>query len=223
MGRAHPGRATALRAHPMNYRRLGDSDLEVSEISLGSWLTYSGGVEREQPRPAPRPPSRPASTSSTPPTSTAPAPPRRPGARSSPATTRDSYVLATKVYFPMSETDRGLSARADPQADRRLAGAPADRPRRPLPVPPLRRETPIEETMEALSEVVGRGKARYIGFCEWTPEQIRAASRCRARRSSSPPSRSTTCSGARPRRRSSRSARSTGSRRSSGRRWPRAC
>ena len=32
----------------MNYRRLGDSDLEVSEISLGSWLTYSGGVEREQ-------------------------------------------------------------------------------------------------------------------------------------------------------------------------------
>ena len=31
----------------MRYRRLGDSDLEVSEISLGSWLTYSGGVERE--------------------------------------------------------------------------------------------------------------------------------------------------------------------------------
>ena len=26
-------------------RRLGDSDLEISEISLGSWLTYSGGVE----------------------------------------------------------------------------------------------------------------------------------------------------------------------------------
>ena len=31
----------------MNRRRLGDCDLEVSEISLGSWLTYSGGVERE--------------------------------------------------------------------------------------------------------------------------------------------------------------------------------
>ena len=29
-------------------RRLGDSDLEVSEISLGSWLTYAGGVERDQ-------------------------------------------------------------------------------------------------------------------------------------------------------------------------------
>jgi aryl-alcohol dehydrogenase-like predicted oxidoreductase len=32
----------------MRYRTLGDSGLEVSEISLGSWLTYSGGVERDQ-------------------------------------------------------------------------------------------------------------------------------------------------------------------------------
>ena len=32
----------------MRYRRLGDSDLEVSEISLGSWLTFGGGVERDQ-------------------------------------------------------------------------------------------------------------------------------------------------------------------------------
>ena len=32
----------------MKKRRLGDSDLEVSEIALGSWLTYSGGVEQEQ-------------------------------------------------------------------------------------------------------------------------------------------------------------------------------
>ncbi len=36
-------------------------------------------------------------------------------------------------------------------------------------------ETPIEETMEALSEVVRAGKARFIGFSEWTPEQIQAA------------------------------------------------
>ncbi|MGH2832638.1 MAG: aldo/keto reductase, partial [Solirubrobacteraceae bacterium] len=32
----------------MKLRKLGSSDLEVSEISLGSWLTYSGGVAREQ-------------------------------------------------------------------------------------------------------------------------------------------------------------------------------
>ena len=32
----------------MKLRRLGDSDLQISEISLGSWLTYSGGVGKEQ-------------------------------------------------------------------------------------------------------------------------------------------------------------------------------
>jgi hypothetical protein len=34
----------------MRFRKLGSSDLEVSEISLGSWLTFSGGVEFEQTR-----------------------------------------------------------------------------------------------------------------------------------------------------------------------------
>ena len=32
----------------MEYRTLGSSDLHISEISLGSWLTYSGGVSRER-------------------------------------------------------------------------------------------------------------------------------------------------------------------------------
>src|SRR3954469_8658921 len=36
------------RASRMRYRRLGRSDLEISEISLGSWLTYGGGGAREQ-------------------------------------------------------------------------------------------------------------------------------------------------------------------------------
>src|SRR6266511_4229381 len=38
------------RSSIMRYRRLGSSDLEVSEISLGSWLTFAGGVGLEQTR-----------------------------------------------------------------------------------------------------------------------------------------------------------------------------
>ena len=34
----------------MKYRKLGNSDLEVSEISLGSWLTYGVGVEADAAR-----------------------------------------------------------------------------------------------------------------------------------------------------------------------------
>src|SRR6266496_3383089 len=36
------------KASLMRYRQLGSSDLDVSEISLGSWLTYGGGVGRDQ-------------------------------------------------------------------------------------------------------------------------------------------------------------------------------
>ena len=39
---------TALgRVRRVKFRKLGDSDIEVSEISLGSWLTYGGGVGQE--------------------------------------------------------------------------------------------------------------------------------------------------------------------------------
>src|SRR5438270_10933275 len=39
-----------LRDNDMKYRKLGASDLEVSVISLGSWLTYGVGVEADSAR-----------------------------------------------------------------------------------------------------------------------------------------------------------------------------
>jgi aryl-alcohol dehydrogenase-like predicted oxidoreductase len=36
-------------------------------------------------------------------------------------------------------------------------------------------DVPIEETVEALQRVVSSGKARYLGFSEWMPDQIQAA------------------------------------------------
>src|SRR6202044_3256606 len=36
-------------------------------------------------------------------------------------------------------------------------------------------DTPLEETMDALTQVVRAGKARYIGFSEWPIDRIEAA------------------------------------------------
>ena len=88
---------------------------------------------------------------------------------------RDSYVLATKLYFPMSPTDRGLSSdQIHKQLDDSLRRLRTDY----VDLYQCHRydaETPLEETMAALSEVVRAGKARAIGFSEWNAEQIGAA------------------------------------------------
>jgi aryl-alcohol dehydrogenase-like predicted oxidoreductase len=159
----------------MRRRQLGSSDLMVSEISLGSWLTYGGAVARER----------------------AEACVARAfelgidfidtanvysggGAEEFfgevlAGRPRDSYVLATKLYFPMSDTDRGLSReQVLKQIDASLDRLRTDY----VDLYQCHRydwQTPLEETMEALSEVVRQGKARYLGFSEWPVEKIREA------------------------------------------------
>src|ERR671939_131785 len=161
----------------MRYRQLGDSELRVSEISLGSWLTYGGGVGDESARACVDAAfdvginfidtanvyslggaeeflgdvlqSRP----------------------------RDSYVLATKLYFPMDDAgeNRGLSRRqVHKQIDDSLRRLRTDH----VDLYQCHRydeDTPLAETLEALSEVVRQGKVRYIGFSEWPADRIRAA------------------------------------------------
>ncbi len=158
----------------MKLRRLGDSDLEVSEISLGSWLTYSGGIERDQTEACTRAAFDAginffdtANVYGTGASETA-------WGEILSDYDRDSFILATKVYFPMAPSDRGLSAeQIAKQIDASLERLQTDY----VDLYQCHRfdsETPIEETMEALTEVVNSGKARYIGFSEWTPEQIQA-------------------------------------------------
>ena len=78
---------------------------------------------------------------------------------------REDYVLATKVYFPMGTgpNDRGLSRKhvlaAIDASLRRLGTEYVDL----YQIHRWDYQTPIEETMEALHEVVRAGKARYIG------------------------------------------------------------
>jgi aryl-alcohol dehydrogenase-like predicted oxidoreductase len=159
----------------MKYRKLGASDLSVSAISLGSWLTYGVGVAGEA---AAACVDR-AFDLGINVIDTANVYGR--GAAESflgevlAGRSRDSYVLATKVYFPMSATDRGLSrAQILKQVDaslRRLRVAHVDL----YQCHRYDSETPLEETMQALSDVVRAGKARYIGFSEWSAEQIGSA------------------------------------------------
>jgi aryl-alcohol dehydrogenase-like predicted oxidoreductase len=93
----------------MKYRKLGDSDLEVSEISLGSWLTYGVGVEADAALAC----LNTAFEQGINFIDTANVYGR--GAAESflgealKSRSRDSYILATKLYFPMSDTDQGLS------------------------------------------------------------------------------------------------------------------
>jgi aryl-alcohol dehydrogenase-like predicted oxidoreductase len=159
----------------MKYRKLGSSDLEVSEISLGSWLTYGVGVEADKARACldeafaqginfidtANVYGRGAAE-----TFLGNALQGRP---------RDSYVLATKVYFPMSPNDRGLSAKQiEKQLDASLERLRTDH----VDLYQCHRydwDTPLEETMEALTRAVESGKARYIGFSEWPAERIQAA------------------------------------------------
>jgi 1-deoxyxylulose-5-phosphate synthase len=85
---------------------------------------------------------------------------------------RSSYVLATKVFFPMSDIDRGLSAaQIHKQIDASLARLRTDH----VDLYQCHRyddRTPLEETMGALTEVVAAGKARHIGFSEWPAQRI---------------------------------------------------
>jgi aryl-alcohol dehydrogenase-like predicted oxidoreductase len=158
----------------VRYRRLGSSDLDVSEISLGSWLTFGGGISNAQAEACVAKAFEvginfidTANVYSS------------GGAEEFlgevlAARPRDSYILATKLYFPMNG-DRGLSReQVFKQIDASLARLRTDYVDL-YQCHRYDRETPLEETMEALTEVVRQGKARYLGFSEWTPDQIRAA------------------------------------------------
>src|SRR4029453_6690578 len=159
----------------MKSRKLDNSSLDVSEISLGSWLTYGVGVEADKARSCldaafdvginfidtANVYGRGAAE-----TFLGEALQGRP---------RDSYILATKVYFPMSDSDRGLSrAQIEKQIDASLKRLRTDY----VDLYQCHRydwDTPLEETMQALTRAVESGKTRYIGFSEWPADGTQAA------------------------------------------------
>jgi len=161
----------------MKYRKLGNSDLNVSEIALGSWLTYGGGVEKTRALECVKTAfdvginfidtanvyGRGAAETVL--------------GEALANVPRKSYILATKVFFPMSATDQGLSrAQIRKQLDNSLARLKTDY----VDLYQCHRydaKTPLEETMEALTEAINSGKVRYIGFSEWPVDKIEAAAK----------------------------------------------
>ena len=163
----------------MEYRRLGRSGVKVSEVSLGSWLTYGGSVAEEQARACIHKAyelginffdtanvyMRGAAEEIV--------------GRALEGFERDSYFLATKVYFPMGEgpNDRGLSRKhITEQCHASLKRLGVDY----VDLYQCHRydeDTPLEETLRAVDDLVRQGKVLYVGVSEWTADQIADALR----------------------------------------------
>jgi aryl-alcohol dehydrogenase-like predicted oxidoreductase len=163
----------------VHYRHLGATGLRVSEISLGSWLTYGGTVDDDSAIACiHRAFERGVNFFDTANVY------RHGGAeqvvgRALAGIERDDYVLATKVYFPMGggPNDQGLSRKhIMEQCERSLRRLGVDyvdlyQCHRADP------ETPLEETLRALDDLVRHGKVLYVGVSEWPAELIEEARR----------------------------------------------
>lgn len=161
----------------MKYRRLGKSGLKVSEISLGSWLTYGGYVEQENAVKAIQTAydlginffdtanvyGRGAAEELL--------------GNTLKAYPRESYVLATKVFGKMGDgpNDMGLSRKHIMEqchaSLKRLGHDYVDL----YYCHRYHEETPIEETLRAMDDLVRQGKVLYIGVSMWTAAQMEAA------------------------------------------------
>jgi aryl-alcohol dehydrogenase-like predicted oxidoreductase len=159
----------------MEQRELGDSGLMVTTVALGSWLTYSGGIGREQTEACTRAAFEAGITLFDTANVYGTGASERAWGEILSDYPREEYVLATKVYFPMGPRDRGLSRNQIlKQIDASLERLRTDY----VDLYQCHRyddTVPLQETMGALSEVVEAGKARHIGFSEWPADKIQEA------------------------------------------------
>jgi aryl-alcohol dehydrogenase-like predicted oxidoreductase len=161
----------------VEYRQLGDSDLRVSEICLGTWTTFGESVPDDVAAtlvdtafevginffdtsdnygvPAGRAEEALGRALA-----------RRP---------RDSYIVATKVGGELPNGDRGL---ARERVLERIEGSLARLGLDYVDLYQCHRydeDVPLEESLGALTELVDAGKVRFIGVSNWSGAQIRRA------------------------------------------------
>jgi 1-deoxyxylulose-5-phosphate synthase len=159
----------------MNYRKLGNTEILVSEVALGSWLTYGETTGISQAKACLNAAFDVGINLIDTANMYAGGDAERFIGESLRGRPRDTYVLATKLYFEMPDGGSGLSrSQIVKQLDDSLMRLETDY----VDLYQCHRydfDTPLEETMAALTQVVAAGKVRYIGFSEWPAEQISQA------------------------------------------------
>lgn len=161
----------------MDYRHLGGSGMLVSAIAYGNWVTHGSQVDQDAATACVRAALDAGITTFD--TADAYAETRAEEALGAAlkGVRREGVEICTKVYFPTGpgKNDRGLSRKHIMESIncslRRLGTDYVDL----YQAHRYDYATPLEETMEALADVVQAGKAHYIGVSEWKPQEIRAA------------------------------------------------
>jgi aryl-alcohol dehydrogenase-like predicted oxidoreductase len=158
----------------MEYRRLGSTGMYVSEISYGNWITHGSQVETESAIKCVREALNQGITTFDTADVYANTKAEVVLAKALKGVRRESYELFTKVYWPTGpgKNDRGLSRKHIMEScHASLKRLNTDH----IDLYQLHRfdfETPLEESLGALDDLVRQGKVMYVGFSEWTAEQI---------------------------------------------------
>jgi voltage-dependent potassium channel beta subunit len=162
----------------MQYRRLGNSGLKVSQLSLGGWTTFGGSLKDRQ---TTREIIIKAYESGVNFFDIADIYAHGGAEQMMGAVLsefpRHTLVISSKVYWPMSDdvNDRGLSRKHIMESiDRSLRRIGTDY----VDLYFCHRwdeETPLLETMRAMDDLIHQGKVLYWGTSEWSVEQIRQA------------------------------------------------
>jgi aryl-alcohol dehydrogenase-like predicted oxidoreductase len=159
----------------LRYRQLGDSDLRVSEICLGTWTTFGGSLADDAAMALVDAAFEVGINFFDTANTYSEGRSEEVLGRALAARPRDSYVLATKVRARAPDGGSGVSrAQVLHQIDQSLERLGAE-------FVDLYQchwwddEAPLAETLEAMTEIVEAGKVRYVGCSNWTGEQIQQA------------------------------------------------
>src|ERR1700751_3795467 len=159
----------------MRYRQLGDSELHVSEICLGTWTTFGGSLDDEAAIGLVDAAFESGINFFDTANTYSEGRSEEVLGRALPSRPRDSYILATKLRARAPDGGRGVSrAQVLHQIDQSLERLGAE-------FVDLYQchwwddEVPLAETLEAMTEIVEAGKVRYVGCSNWSGEQIQQA------------------------------------------------